>query len=133
MAHRGSCLCGSVTYEIGVLPETAFNCHCSACRKAHGAAFVPWGFLPRDQFRWTSGEALLATFASSPSAQRIFCSRCGSQLGGHDPSALESMAITLGTLADDAGLQPAHHIFVGSKAPWHEIGDSLPQFDEWDS
>jgi len=91
MAHRGSCLCGSGRYEIGVLPEDSYNCHCSACRKAHGAAFATFGFVPNDQFRWLSGEELLRTYA------------------------------------------PSHHIFVGSKAPWHEVSDSLSQFDEWAS
>ena len=131
MAYQGSCLCGSVTYEIGVLPENTFNCHCSACRKAHGAAFATFGFVPSDQFRWLCGEELVRTYASSPSTRRIFCSRCGSQFGGTDPSRSENMGISLGTLADDAGVPPSQHVFVGSKAPWHEISDSLSQFDEW--
>ena len=25
--------------------------------------------------------------------------------------------------------RPGFHIFVGSKAPWHEITDELPQFE----
>ena len=38
--------------------------------------------------------------------------------------------VTLGTLVDDPGIRPKFHIFVGSKAPWHEIADSLPQYAE---
>jgi hypothetical protein len=30
-------------------------------------------------------------------------------------------------------LPPSKHIFVGSKAPWFEITDELPQFDEYPS
>jgi hypothetical protein len=30
-----------------------------------------------------------------------------------------------------ASIRPAGHIFVGSKAPWFEITDDLPQFDEY--
>ena len=26
-------------------------------------------------------------------------------------------------------MRPTNHIFVGSKAPWFEITDDLPQFD----
>ena len=30
----------------------------------------------------------------------------------------------------DPGIRPMFHIFVGSKAPWHEITNSLPQYTE---
>jgi hypothetical protein len=36
-----------------------------------------------------------------------------------------------GLLDDDPGVKPALHMFVGSKAPWWEITDDLPQFEEW--
>ena len=36
----------------------------------------------------------------------------------------------LGVLDDDPGVRPAMHIFVGSKAPWLEIADGLPQHAE---
>jgi hypothetical protein len=35
--------------------------------------------------------------------------------------------VVLGVLDDDPGVRPACHIFVGSKAPWYEITDNLPQ------
>jgi hypothetical protein len=28
-------------------------------------------------------------------------------------------------------LQPTSHIFVGSKAPWFDITDDLPQYEEY--
>ena len=31
----------------------------------------------------------------------------------------------------DPGVRPGEHIFVKSKAPWYEIADALPQFEEW--
>jgi len=44
---KGSCLCGSVRYEIDGPLDGAMNCHCSMCRKA------PWfeitDALPRYQ------------------------------------------------------------------------------------
>ncbi|ODS22309.1 hypothetical protein AB835_14910 [Candidatus Endobugula sertula] len=40
--------------------------------------------------------------------------------------------VTLDTVMGDSGVRPEAHIFVGSsKAPWYEITDDLPQFDEW--
>jgi hypothetical protein len=36
----------------------------------------------------------------------------------------------LGRLIDEPTLKPRYHQFVGSKAPWYEIHDDLPQHDE---
>ena len=43
--------------------------------------------------------------------------------------------IPYGTLIDEPALKPMAHMFVGSKASWHEILDDLPQYDEspWSS
>jgi hypothetical protein len=39
--------------------------------------------------------------------------------------------IPAGSLDDPPGLEPMAHIFVGSKAPWFEITDGLPQYQEY--
>ena len=66
MAIRGSCLCGAVSYEItGSLGATG-HCHCSMCRKSHGAAFATWASVNPDQFRWTSGVEFVEGYESSP-------------------------------------------------------------------
>jgi hypothetical protein len=36
-----------------------------------------------------------------------------------------------GLLDDDPEVRPMLHMFVGSKAPWWEINDSLPKYDKW--
>jgi len=39
--------------------------------------------------------------------------------------------VAMGSLVDALSTTPTSHIFVGSKAPWFEITDELPQFDEY--
>jgi hypothetical protein len=39
----------------------------------------------------------------------------------------------MGSLVDPPSIRPEAHIFVGSKAEWHEITDDLPQFREYAS
>ena len=39
--------------------------------------------------------------------------------------------VALGSLRDAPSLLPQNHMFVGSKAPWYEIRDDLPQFDRY--
>lgn len=128
-AMRGSCVCGAVSYQITGSFKMMGNCHCSICRKSHGAAFVTWGIIDPNQFRWASGEELVQGYESSTGRKRCFCSKCGSALVSiHSGSVGE---VVVGTIDGDPGLRPTEHIFVGSKAPWHEITDSLPQFEEW--
>jgi hypothetical protein len=125
----GSCLCAGVRYEIeGSLTEVR-NCHCSICRKAHGAAFRSRASVRARDFRWTSGEQLITWYDSSPGTHRGFCSRCGSPLLSRFDDMPEVYGLPLGCLDADPGVRPAMHIFVGSKAPWFEICDSLPQFE----
>ena len=129
MAMTGSCLCGAVRYEITGSFKLIGHCHCSICRKSHGAAFATWGMIDPSQFRWTAGESLLRGYESSPGALRCFCSRCGSPLVcTHHGEVGE---VVLGTLDSDPGARPSEHIFVDSKAPWHEITDALPQHADW--
>lgn len=76
----GSCLCGSVAYEVDAAIGPIAHCHCVTCRKAHGSAFSSVSSVPRNKFRWTKGEGLLASYESSPGKVRRFCSKCGSQI-----------------------------------------------------
>jgi hypothetical protein len=39
--------------------------------------------------------------------------------------------VAMGSLVDTPSIRPTEHIFVGSKAPWFEITDDLPQFEEY--
>jgi len=39
--------------------------------------------------------------------------------------------VPYGILSDEPALKPMAHMFVGSKAPWHQILDDLPQHDEY--
>ena len=125
---RGSCLCGGIQYHITGPLIGAINCHCSTCRKAHGAAFRTRAMVRKADFRWLAGEELLTFYASSPGNNRGFCRVCGTQMLSvldHDP---EHLGLALGPLDEDPGVRPRANIFVASKAPWFDITDGLPQY-----
>lgn len=129
MKVQGGCLCGGVRYEIdGPLTDVS-NCHCSMCRRHHGAAFATYVNVNIDHFRWLSGQDLLTVYETSPGNGWAFCRICGSSLGLPTRGKLSSIA--MGPLDADPGVRPAEHMFVGSKAGWFRITDSLPQHDEW--
>ena len=127
---RGSCLCGAVAFEAADQIELR-NCHCSRCRKARGAAYAANLFVPAGAFRWLRGEELVTTYRL-PNAQRFgnsFCRICGSPMPRKLPTR-DVVLIPAGALDDDPKARTSCHIFVESKAPWHEITDHLPQFPE---
>ncbi len=127
---RGSCLCGGIQFEVDSVP-VMHNCHCSKCRKAHGAAFRTSATIPSDQFRFLKGEDLVRFYRPSPDGYCApFCRVCGST--APLVSAERSLVfVPAGLFDDDPGVQPKFHIFVGSKAPWWVINDEAPQFAEW--
>jgi hypothetical protein len=130
MSIQGSCLCGTLKYEIDGPFTIMMTCHCSMCRKHHGAPFATFAGAPIDRFRWLSGENEMKSYASSSQGQRSFCPMCGSV----GPMLMREMGLAVvpaGTLDGDPGIRPMGHLFVGSKAPWHTISDSLPQHDQF--
>lgn len=127
---RGGCLCGSVRYEVRGSVGRVSHCHCAMCRKAHGAAFATYGRVKMEEFVMVSGESDVGRYQSSARATRTFCKKCGSTLQFIVTAQPEIFGLALGTLDDDPGVRPSKHIFVGSKAPWFEITDDLPQHEE---
>jgi hypothetical protein len=124
---QGGCLCGAIRYEVeGALGE-ASNCHCSMCRRFHGAAFATYAKVDPAKFQWLQGQSLLRVYETSANVGWAFCSVCGSSLGLPENGRLGSIAI--GTIEGDPGVRPSYHMFVGSKAPWYEITDELPQYE----
>ncbi|WP_439546356.1 GFA family protein [Sandarakinorhabdus sp.] len=121
---QGNCNCGAVAFEIAAPPSDVFVCHCSICRRYTGTNGIAVVICEKSAFRWLSGEDHI-THWQKPDADwhSWFCQTCGSALPGENDAA--RMFIPAGLLTDNAGaLMVAHHIWVGSKADWDEIGDS---------
>ena len=126
--NSGTCLCGDIAWQVDGDFTVFTNCHCSICRKTHGAAYVGFVATAADNFKWTRGEDTIAQYASSGKGQRGFCPRCGSSV----PSVSETFAfMPAGNLDGDIGVELNSHIFVKSKADWCDISDDVPQFDEY--
>ena len=125
----GGCWCGAVRYRVADAFLYAANCHCSRCRAATGSAFKAFAGIERDKLELTAGrDALLVVGDDDLNDTR--CASCGSMLfsvvrGG------AYVHVALGSLADAPSIRPSEHIFVGSKAPWFEITDDLPQFERY--
>ena len=126
--NRGSCLCGDITWVVSGPPTLLSNCHCSMCRKLHGSAFATFMGVAADDFRWESGEDVVATYESSPGGGRPFCPRCGAVV----PTVMgDAVFMPAGNVAGPLERAIDSHMFVDSKAAWHTITDSAPQFSDY--
>ena len=107
MAIQGSCLCGTVRYEISAPFTAMLSCHCSMCRKHHGAPFATYANTALSGFRWTSGEPTLGHYAASPNYSRSFCTTCGAVAPSLMPDA-DLAFVPAGTLDGDED-EERHH------------------------
>src|SRR5260370_5682024 len=73
----GGCFCGGVRYTVTAPAVDTHHCHCSICRKFHGAIFVTLSVFPRDAFTYDKGTGNLGTYNSSEKVHRHFCTTCG--------------------------------------------------------
>lgn len=131
-AVTGSCLCGSVKFEIKP-PFSGFRyCHCGRCQKATGTSHASNVFVPQNQIAWLAGEALISRF-DLPGAKRYsvwFCSHCGSRVP-HKIRERDDYLVPAGLLDNDPVIRPENSIFWGSKAPWYVEPREIPKFTEY--
>jgi hypothetical protein len=126
----GGCLCGGVRFRITGKIGPAVYCHCKQCQRASGSAFAANAPARTRYFELTSGDDLVSEYESSAGKYRAFCRRCGSPVYSRRDSEPDIKRIRLGTLDSDPERRPLAHMWVISKAPWHSIEDSLPQYPE---
>ena len=127
--HRGSCLCGAVTFEVdGSLPPPD-GCHCSQCRKHSGHFFVSTD-VPRAAVT-IQGEDHVTWFQSSAKARRGFCSTCGSSLFWDpiDRNKHDWIGIAMGAFDLPTGTRLKVHIHVADKGDYYDIADGVPQHE----
>jgi hypothetical protein len=124
----GACECGATRYEVADEFRYAANCHCSRCRAATGTAFKAFAGIEREKLRVTDGAENLM-IVGEEGANHTRCGACGSLLFSvvRDGAYVH---VAMGSLVDEPRIRPTEHIFVGSKAPWFEISDDLPQHEE---
>jgi hypothetical protein len=94
-----------------------------------GSAFAASTLCRLSAFRWLSGEESVVYYETSSGYPSRFCRTCGAKL----PLVREEagqVVLPAGALSGEPVPELLRHIFVGSKAPWWEILDDRPQFDE---
>jgi hypothetical protein len=127
---QGACLCGRVRFELHMPTLVCVHCHCSMCRRAHGAGYVTWVRLAKDQLHFLSGQELLSWYRSSDHATRSFCGHCGSTLFFETTQSPETVDVVLANLEGTIDRDPQLHIYFDDRVDWVEVADDLPRIGD---
>ena len=127
----GTCLCGSVSFEVSEPFLSSNYCHCTRCQRRTGTAASANARARADSFRILSGEDRLRSYKPDTGAEKFFCGDCGSALFSRDPDDHDRVSIRLGAVDGDPQIRPTMRQFVAYAAPWEAIPeDGLTRHEE---
>ena len=125
---KGSCLCGSVRYEISGPIRSPRYCHCVNCRKFSGTAFAAWGLIEASQLTVATSESGVTKYDSG-GGLRVFCSRCGAPLWYEPGSMPQFRGIPLGAIDEGGVPKPEMRVWTKSNVSWAAVPGDLPRYD----
>ena len=124
---EGGCLCGAIRYRIEGIPDHVGHCHCEPCRKASGAAFATFAWMPDGKIEWSGTEPV--KYRSSNVATRWFCPDCGAMLA-FKYDADDGIDIAATSLDDPSAVTPTMHTWYASRVAWVNMDDDgLVKYD----
>ncbi|MGR3958289.1 aldehyde-activating protein [Vibrio lentus] len=125
--YKGSCLCGSIQFELDGGVTDIIHCHCSLCRKASGSAYATNGFINAEDIKLTDKNSTLTFYESSEGKRKYFCKTCGSPIYSSNSQSPKRLRLRLGILDTEISERPISHNFVTSKANWDDLDAELPR------
>jgi hypothetical protein len=127
---RGGCACGAIQYECTTEPVFSFNCHCRACQRFTGSAFISGIAVPATAFKLMPGEPKYYTTRGDSGGEigRGFCANCGSPVVARPTRMPDMIAIPAASLEDPSWHKPAVDVFTASAQPWDYMNPNLPKF-----
>lgn len=129
----GGCSCGDVRYTILDTPMFTHACHCRHCQIYTASAFVVHSPIETTNFVLNCGDLMETTGPSGSGGGHTIkrCGRCGDQIYSHISNNSKIAVLKTTTLDEANRFPPQAHIYVQSKLNWVELGETIPQFDEF--
>ena len=120
----GSCLCGSVRFEVGEPPRVAYYCHCTRCQGRTGSGSSAQARIDGGGFRLLAGEDVVKGWRHPDGGfEKFFCSECGAHLFSRNPDDPSQMSVRMSAFDEDPGVRPSGRTFVAYAAGWEPIPD----------
>jgi len=126
----GSCLCGNVQFSISTPVKWCGHCHCTRCRRSHGAGFVTWVGIEKGNFSVTKGGNKIKWYHSSKKSQYGFCTNCGSSVLFKSTKWKNEIHITLGNNEENHNIVPTAHGYFDTHVDWAPFDDNLKKFTD---
>jgi len=123
----GKCLCGAVGFVATLPSRWVAHCHCSRCRRAHGAAFVTFVGLDADKVELRDAERRLTWYRAETGGERGFCATCGSTLFFRSPRWPGELHAVLANFDDPVDRAPQAHAYWDTHVDWVTVVDGLPK------
>jgi hypothetical protein len=140
MQLKGSCHCGAVKFTVNAYaPAPYMRCYCSICRKTAGGGGYAINLGAKAKSLKVRGKKFITKFharidGKKSSAERSFCSKCGSALWVWDPSWPDLLHPFASAIDSKLPAAPQHvHILLDSKADWVPVDAKARdrKFDEY--
>ena len=130
LPHQGSCLCGKIAFSVSEFEPLVGHCHCTMCRKFHGAAFSTFVEVKLEHLTWLSGKSELRSYQAKNDTVRQFCQHCGSSLVFISSFNQQAKTVEMALACFDTELpvNPDAHIYLASKVSWYSPDDDLAKF-----
>jgi hypothetical protein len=127
---EGSCLCGSIAFEVEGPIRGVGSCHCSKCRKVSGTAGNAQFIVRASRFTWTRGQDQGAIFKLPSGWGPTRCKVCGSPLpetydGG------QRVWVPAGLMDSPLDTEIIQHIFCGSRADWDREAPDAKSYEQY--
>ena len=127
--YKGSCLCGRIQFKVDGFSEQAANCHCTMCRKFHGAAYGT--LVSATNLKWLSGEECLKEYVAENETIRTFCECCGSSIGFRvKGESANNMELAIATFDEEIPVVVDAQIYTKYKANWVQLQSNVSEFSE---
>ena len=126
-ASRGSCLCGAIGFVAALPSKWVAHCHCSRCRRAHGAPFVTWAGFATHAVTIEDEGSSLRWHAADEGGMRGFCGRCGSPMFFKSECWPGELHIARALFIEPIDRAPQAHVFYDTHVEWVTVGDELPK------
>jgi hypothetical protein len=88
-------------------------------------------FFAADKFRFLKSTPTFheVVGGSGRLIQRGFCGKCGSRVSAHWPAVPQIQIVTVSSLDDPSGFQPATEIWLSRAQPWHPVHPGTTKFE----
>ncbi len=120
----GTCFCGEIRFSTELPSKWCAHCHCSMCRKIHGAGYVTWVGVEDDGFRLDRDRGL-KWYRSSADSERGFCTECGTTLFFRSQRWPGEVHIALAAFDQPIDRRPQANAYYDTHVDWMPVDETL--------